>query len=192
MSDTTIEILLRIGCIGVVVHWVRKVLPLTVFLPYGNSFMCWYMVQFSPHYRSAKILFDELILKQKQCRAVVLTNKESYYAFLSCMQLDVRFQSSNEEHSINLNELLSGKKFLLPFEKFVSFHGKGKKYHKVIVYFNFENDIHLESIELVYHEEHNLYSRFLRLETKKFISDDDDDDFGPPIQPPPSPVGAHA
>ncbi len=64
----------------------------------------------------------------------------------------------------------------------------GKDYHKVIVWFSFEDDIDLARIQLIYHEEGERYFFFHSLEEKIFPKDDDDDVY---TKNKPPPVLAH-
>ncbi len=152
-----------LGLIGTALRYI-------FFLPYRNKFMRWYMRYFSKYYRAAKVLFDEFISKKKQY------GLENDHLILDTLQLDQRFRSTEfgekllrQGEPLTTDELLSEKcSVFRSYEQFVYFSGKGRNFHKVVIFFDLDGGIELRSIKLFYHEENGRNSFFHMISEQKF------------------------
>ncbi len=170
-----LKLLLLTFCIGYVGGMLTTGLRILFFLPYRNDFMCWYMVWFSPYYKRSKAVYDEIISLQNYFKNHSVSTTQGYQKFFEYLQGDIRFSSSYELHPISVEDIVSGKPLFREVEGFVCFYGTGKNYHKVIVFFGFDNGINLQSIQFIYHEEDRISPFFLTIQAKEFPPDDDDD-----------------
>ncbi len=168
--------------IGVSAFLIIKALQIIFFQPYRNRLMIWYMKKCSKSYRSCSKLFDSLIQKEGELRKQHISRSDAYYALFELMQSDNRFRNLDQvqetifgkaDHKIESETLIT--KQTIPFrdiEQFVYFSGKGYKWHKVVVTFDFSETIHLCQIWFFYHEEDS-WKYYFELKKKKFPPGDD-------------------
>jgi hypothetical protein len=169
-------------------------------LPYRNQFMIWYTKKYSKEYLEAKKIHDGLHMRLKECRSGTLSLQECYYKFLEYMREHPKFRSSeqirkklrNDSVDMTLENMESVIEDIPDIESFVAFVGKGTDFHKIVVIFFLVDTVHLQCIQLFYHEEMGQLSFFFPLEETKFPPDDPDNGkrlrrkliFPPPIQRP--------
>ncbi len=138
------------------------------------------MIRFDQHYINANKVFDDLILKQKQCASTAIDKVDAYYKFMEVLQSDIRFRGSDfaeqilrapSESFITSDDLLNKSNLFRKYETFVYFSGTGRNYHKVWVNFDLEETIQLQIIKFFYHEENGRDSFFFQIAEKRFSSD---------------------
>jgi hypothetical protein len=128
-------------------------------------------------------MFNFLLKKHKKLRKQSISLADSYYSFFQLLQSDDRFRGLDQ-----IEEAVFGKashkemdpeklitESTLPlrdFEQFVYFSGKGDKWHKIVISFDFSDGIHLQYIWFFYHEEDSSHY-FFDLKKKRFPPDDD-------------------
>ncbi len=160
---------------------ISKAIHIVFFQPYRNRFMVWYMKRFSTDYRHCSKLFNSLVNKQKELRKQSISLADSYYAFFQVLQSDGRFRNLDQIEetvfgktgykNIDSETLIAQKTLpLRDFEQFVYFSGKGDKWHKIVISFNFSEVIHLQYIWFFYHEEDSNHY-FFELKKKIFPPD---------------------
>jgi hypothetical protein len=168
MSILTAKISGQLFLIIIFSYIVLDVLRIMFFLPYRNKLMRWLMFRFSPHYRQAKKVFNELLCLQSECMQGSISISQGYYKFFEHLQCDKRFKGIEYDKPKSIDDLLQGSLSYLEYEQFVYFSGNGKNLHKIRIVFDLQEEINLLFIELFYHEEEGHLSFYCELEKKKF------------------------